>query len=578
MTKILTKLKPLFTFILWLGASALCLVCTLGLVLFSAEFGLQSSPRAQQAIISQVQKSLPFPLQAEGLEVDLFPYPCVRAKDIQIQIPELGPAWIDQITISPNPFSLLQGKLRLANAVVTRPKFDLSIETEREDHVLPQVQDLVRILSLALPQKAKLDVVSGTLSISPPEGDTIILDQIFAQFTNTEEINLKLQAQSDVVHNLQIFANLPQDQNQIQGRVKVQGMQADRIIQALPGSNFPLWLGPGLLNAESSFTVHNDFRFQADLKLTTQDLVLCTQNTEQNLKGFALETSLQVQETSFLAHIQRLSLGSPQFSLSGHITTNLKDPWLQLSLQGHDLVIPPLGEICLDLFPNSDFFNKLFKVVRGGLIPQVDVSTRGSTADELKQQLILQATIQNGTVHIPKLDLHLEEADGYAWVKDKIIYGSGFSARMDRVQGWKGNFCYGLEDREDRPIAVSTHISGPLHYVPPILHKTVEDKAFLRELDGLDSVQGHYQGQLRLNKTGEGIDFDIQATQFNMQGGHERLPWPVAVQGNYLHIINHRLVLDSARADLGDSTTQLTNAHLSWAENPELRIQNIDLS
>lgn len=438
-----------------------------------------------------------------------------------------------------------------------------------------QARDLAQLLSSIFPPRAQMHVHSGRARISFM-GRDVSLEDISADLTRSDQFILDLKTSSKLFSDLTLHVQLLQEQNLLQGQLNLQDLQAKQVVDLLGGSDFPLWPETDRLDVTIAFSTPDTRQVDSQLSVSSENFLLCTQDAEHNLQGLQLKTELNVHGSSLTAAIQRLSLGSPQFFLSGELTTDLMDPWLQMSLQGRDMDIPSLGQMCMDLFPNSDFFNKLFKVVRAGHFPRVDVSTRGSTADELKQQLILQATIQNGTVHIPKLDLHLEEADGYAWVKDKILYGSGLSARMDRAKGWEGSFCYGLEDREDRPFALSTQISGPVDDVPSILHKTIEDKAFLRELDGLAPVQGQFQGRLGLEKTGQGMKFDIQAEKFHIQGGHERLPWPVTVQGNTLHITNHRLVLTSAQADLGDSKTQLTNAHLSWGKDPELDIQNMN--
>lgn len=574
MNKTYILLKPLVLLLLWLGASGLCMAMSLGLVLVSAEYGLKSSPSLQQAIVDRLQKSVPFSLRAESLELDFFPLPQVRAEGIEIQIPQVGPARADRVELRPSPACLLRGRLGLASAVITRPRLDLSMKAQSLDDML-RIQDLVRILSQVLPRNARLDIVSGHLSISPPEGKAITLDQMSAHLIHGQEFTLDVQAQSDLAHNLDLSAKIIKDTQKLQGQMKMQGLQAQQIVHRLNPSPLPLWLGPGLLDAEGSFTVHNDLGFKADLEVTTKDLILCTQDDRQDIKGLALQTTVHMQGDSLHAQIHRLSLGSPRFSISGQIAADLNDPWLQLSLQGNDLVVLPLGEACLDLFPQSDFLNKLFGVIRAGTIPHVYVSTHGSTAEELKQELQIQAQMQNGTLHIPKVDLLVQDAKGYAWVKDKVLAGSGLSGRMDQVKGWEASFRYGLEDKEDRVFGLSMQVAGPVEYVPPILKKTVKDKAFLRELNKLGPVQGHMEGELHLDKKKQGLEFDVQARKFNLQGGHKRLPWPATIQGQSLHITNNRLALASTQGDLGPSRVQLAAASLAWGETPQLNIESM---
>ncbi len=575
MNKIYTLLKPLVLLLLWLGASGLCMAITLGLLLVSAEYGLKSSPSMQQTVLDRLQKSLPFSLRAESLELDFFPFPQVRAEEVVVHIPQAGPAKAARVELRPSPVSLLRGRLRLASAVLTRPRLDLSMKAQSQNNDVLSIEDLVRTLTQALPRDARLHIVSGSLSISPPEGKTIHLDQMSAHLIHGQEFTLDVQAQSDLVRNLDLSAKIIKDTQKLQGQMKIHGLQADQIVHRLSPTQLPLWLGPGLLDAEGSFTVHNDFRLKAELELTTKDLILCTQDEAQGIKGLALQTTVHMQGDSLHAQIHRLSLGSPRFSISGQISTDFNDPWLQLSLQGNDLAVLPLRKACLDLFPQSEFLNKLFGVIRAGTIPHVYVSTHGSTAEELKQELQIQAHMHDGTLHIPKVDVLVQDAKGYAWVKDKILSGSGLSGRMDQVKGWEGSFRYGLEDKEDRPFNLSMQVAGPVEYIPPILKKTVKDKAFLRELNKLASVQGQMEGELHLDKKKQGLDFDIQARNFNLQGGHTRLPWPVTIQGQSLHITNHRLALASAQGDLGPSQVQLAATSLAWGEAPQLNIESM---
>ena len=575
MNKTYTLLKPLVLLLLWLLASGLCMAMSLVLVLISAEYGLKSSPSLQQTVVDRLQKSVPFSLRAESLELDFFPLPQVRAEGIEIKLPQVGPARADRVELRPSPASLLRGRLRLASAVLIRPRLDLSMKAQSPDNERPRIQDLVRILNLALPRDARLRIVSGSLSISPPEGKTIHLDQLTAHLNHDQKFTLDIQATSNLVRNLDLSAKILKDTHQLQGQMKMHGLQADQIVHRFNRSQLPLWLGPGAVDAEGSFTVHNDLGFKADLDVTTKDLILCTQDDRQDIKGLALQISLSMQEASLYAQIHRLSFGSPRFSLSGQIATDLNDPWLQLSLQGNDLLVPPLGNACLDLFPQSEFLNKLFGVIRAGTIPHVYVSTHGSTAEELKQELQIQAHMRNGTLRIPKVDVLVQDAKGYAWVKDKILAGSGLSARMDQVQGWEASFRYGLEDKEDRAFGLSMQVAGPVKHIPPILKKTVKDKDFLRELNGLAPVQGQVEGELHLDKKQQGLDFDIQARKFNLHGGHKRLPWPVTIQGQNLHITNHRLALASAQGDLGPSRVQLAAASLAWGKTPQLNIESM---
>jgi hypothetical protein len=576
-TKFNTKfsfLKGLQTFAPALACSLLCIVCTLSLLLITAEYGLKNSPSLQQAIVNRIQRSLLVPLQAESLALDLFPWPRVWASDIQVQVPKLGNISADRLQITPSPFALFQGKLHLTNADLIRPSLDLTLTKPSHNRDPIPIQDLIQFLSRLLPLSSSVRIDSGTLNILLPGQEKILIHSIDAELSNRQAFTLELDAQSNLVHTLSLSARIPKEEQQIQGRIKVQGLQAHSLVNALDISDLPLWPETGLINADTRFTLRGGPQLEADLKLRTKELVVCTQNAQQKVQGLTLETNIQLQEDSLYAQIHRLSLGAPDFTLSGQLAAELHDPWLQLSIRGRDLNIHPLSQTCLTLFPGSTFVNKLFGVIRAGIIPHLYISTHGGTKAKLKQQLQIQCRMVDGTLSIPKIDLLLHHAQGYAWVKGKILAGSGISACMDQARGWDGSFRYGLEDRKDRPFALSMQASAPVEYIPPILRKTVKDQRFLRELEALGQIQGQIQGELNLERTAQGIDIDIHAQKFNIQGRHQRLPWPVEATGNDLRITNRSLTLQTAEGYLGPSNVRLADAALYWGKKSRLTMQN----
>ncbi len=556
------------------ACSMLCIACTLSLLLITAEYGLKNSPSLQQAIVSRIQQSLPVPLQAESLALNLFPWPSVWASNIQVQIPRFGNISADRLQITPSPFALFQGKLHLTNAEFIRPSLDLALTKPGYNRDPISIQDLVQSLFRFLPLNSSVRVDSGTLNIRLPGQKKNLFHSIDAELSNRQGFTLELNAQSNLVHTLSLSARIPKGEQQIHGRIKVQDLQAHRLINALGISELPLWPETGLINADTSFTLRGGPQLDADLKLTSKELVFCTKNAKQKVQGLTLETTIQLQEDSLYVQTHRLSLEDPDFTLSGQLAADFHDPWLQLSVRGRDLNLHPLGQACLTLFPGSKFVNELFGVIKAGTIPHLYISTHGGTKDELKQQLQIQGRMVDGTISIPKIDILLHHAQGYAWVKDKILSGSGISASMDQAKGWDGSFRYGLEDRKDRPFALSMQVSAPAKYLPPILHKTVKDQRFLRELDALGQIQGQVQGELDLERTGQGIDIDIHARKFNFQGRHQRLPWPAEATGNDLRITNHSLTLQTAEGHLGPSTVRLADAALFWGKKSRLSIQD----
>ena len=567
--------KSFMRYALSLLAMAVCLVSSLGMLLWAGEYTYKHSPQLQQTLLAQAEKKLPFSFQARSLELDLVPWPRLIVNEVQVELPEIGPASADKIEISPSQSQLIQGKFSLSKLVVTRPSFNLPFGPVLDEEEVFQIHDLSKVISSIFPHGAKLHIRSGSVYLSSPKRQGLSLDHIFADLTHAQEYILNLKATSELASDVSLSLQVPQTLDHFKGRLKIQDLQPEYVFQLIERPDFPVWLGPGHLNTDISFHARGMSQASARINLTSKGLMLCTQDDECNLQGLKLQTEIQIHGSSIRAALHHLSLAHPEFSVSGHAATDLAHPWLQLNLRAQDLSLSPLSQASLDLFPSSKFLNQLFGIIKAGRIPYVSVSTHGATSAGLKRELFIESEMQNGTVLIPRLNMQAHNVGGNARVKDKILSGSGLRASLNQAQARKVSFRYGLEDTEDRPFDLSLQFAGPVHDMPQILHNTVQNKPFQREIEGLSDLQGQAQGEMQLTRTGQGVDFEIQTHEFNLQGSHERLPWPVALQGKDMHIKNHGLSIDTARGDLGSSRIHFSGTDLSWHQQPELRIQDV---
>ncbi|MFP4428202.1 MAG: AsmA-like C-terminal domain-containing protein [Desulfovermiculus sp.] len=556
-------------------AMAICLAYSLGVLLWTGEYIFKHSPWLEQGLLAQAQNTLPYSFQAHSLELELFPWPSLVVHEAGVELPDIGPAKAAKIEITPSQSALLQGKLRLSKLIVSQPTLNLPVGPVLDEEEVFPIQDLSRILSRILPQGAKLRIRSGHITLASPKGQGVTLDHIFADLTHAQEYNLDLRATSERASEIRLSMQSPESLNHFKGRLRIQDLQPEYIFQLFEMPDFPLWLGAGRLNTKISFQAQGMTQASARVDLKSDGLMLCTRDNEQTLQGVKLQADLNMDRSSIRAAIHHFSLGHPEFSLAGQVVTDLTSPWLQLNLRGQDLTLPPLSQACLDLFPESKFLNQLFGIIRGGDLPYLSVSTHGSTASALKEELSIQGQMQNGIIHIPKLDLRLHDVNGTGGMKNKILSGSSLSAGMDQARAWDASFRYGLEDTRDRPFDLSLRASGPVEYIPPILRDTIKDQAFVSEVNGFAELEGQFKGGLDLHKTEQGMDFDIQAQKFEVQGEHRSLPWPVKTRGRNLHITNHGLELTSARNNLGPSRMDISQTALSWKNDPELSIQSM---
>lgn len=557
-------------------AMILCFISSLGVLLWAGEHVFKHSPQLEQALRAQIQNTLPYSFQARSLELELFPWPSLVVHEARVELPDIGPARAAKIEIIPSQGALIQGKLRLSELIVSQPVFNLPLGPVLGEEDVFTIQDLRHVLDGIFPPGARMGIHSGRAQIISSKGQEVTVDHIFADLTHAHEYVLNIKATSKLASEMRLSLQIPRTLDQFKGRLKIQELRPEYVFQLLERPDFPLWLSAGRLNTEISFQAQNKTQASAQIDLTSDGLMLCTRDNEQELQGVKLQAELNMEKSSIRAVIHHFGLGRPVFSLAGQVVTDLTSPWLQLNLRGQDLILPPLSQACLDLFPESKFLNQLFGIIRAGNLPYLSVSTHGSTASALREELYIQGRMQNGTIHIPKLDLRLHDVNGTGGLKNKILSGSSLSAGMGQARAWDGSFCYGLEDTRDRPFALSLQASGPVKYIPPILRDTVKDQMFLNEVNGLAELDGQFEGGLDLHKTENGMNYDIQAQQFEVTGKHRRLPWLVKTRGQDLHITNDGLKLTSARNNLGPSQMNISKAALSWKNDPQLSIQSMN--
>lgn len=98
-----------WSIICWLMATVVFLGYTFGLTLLIGDHILKNSPQVQQVVVREFTKSLPFPVRAGGLKLDLFPTPKLLVHDVHVQMPDLAEVQADGIELRPSLAELLRG-------------------------------------------------------------------------------------------------------------------------------------------------------------------------------------------------------------------------------------------------------------------------------------------------------------------------------------------------------------------------------------------------------------------------------------------------------------------------------------
>ncbi len=292
-----------------------------------------------------------------------------------------------------------------------------------------------------------------------------------------------------------------------------------------------------------------------------------------------LEGAVYLYKERLLFSLANLKLNYPRLNLSGKLDIDRALPStsssVHLELMGKDVDVRSTRKAVLDLAGEIPVVNDIFKIVKGGNAPFIQLTSHGKSMEELGEleNITINSKIKRGEIFVPEVDLDLTDVSGDVTITKGILKGKNLKARMGTSKCIDGSLELGLKG-EDAPFHLDLALEADLSQVPPILKLVVDNKTFIEDMALVDNVKGKATGRLILGDSIKSILTTVKISQFNLSVNYRRLPHPLKITGGQYFLEGHTSSVENLSGSIGKSTFTEVSALTDLKNAPHLKINS----
>ncbi|SMC93894.1 AsmA-like C-terminal region [Desulfocicer vacuolatum DSM 3385] len=241
-------------------------------------------------------------------------------------------------------------------------------------------------------------------------------------------------------------------------------------------------------------------------------------------------------EAKITPHILSLVLGPAEFN---NPAMNLEIRFLrdnvahtsQLSFTGEHVHIPPLRAMSSIFLKKSAIATTLFNIVRGGTVPQVNVTFNNKNDQFLfdPKKMRIDARLKGGTIAIPSTQLIATDVMATVQVKNGMLLPEISQGTVEEARLNRGSLQVDLLNKK-HPFQGKFSLKADLAKLPGVLKSLLPGTRLSRELELTENIAGKATGTLELTRTDEHLNVAVHCKNIDVTGTYQRFP------GNSFHL------------------------------------------
>ena len=296
-------------------------------------------------------------------------------------------------------------------------------------------------------------------------------------------------------------------------------------------------------------------------------------------KNISLKGALYLYKDKLSFSLADLKLNYPRLNLSGkldiHRALPSTSPSVNLELMGKDVDVGSTRKAVLDLAGEIPVVNNIFKIVKGGKVPFIELTSHGKSIKELGklENITIKSKITSGEIFVPKVDLDLKDVAGDVTISKGILKGNNLKAHMGTSKCLDGSLELGLE-REDALFHLDLTLEADLSQLPPILKRVLHNEAYIKENSLVDNVKGRATGRLVLGESIKSIQCYVKVSQFNLSANYRRLPHPLKINSGQYFLKGSTASVINVSGSIGKSTFTEASWQMDWNNALNLKIKS----
>ena len=523
---------------------------------------------------------------SDRFQLDLLPLPHVVIPNARINIPgQLEGQWRN-LQIYPSFSALLTGDLRIGRILIKAPDFEVALprpqgQQKPRPHSPATAQAIIPLLQNGLPgpaaalQKATITIKSGRLRIKGISQPAIQVEGIDLAFQlPPADMTIDLRCRSTIWETLHLSGTLNPATFQGRLRLNIDHLNPEPLRSQLPKVPFQCESAPLDVTAHADLSDRDHLQMAIQARLPR--ILLKRGTASVAVKDITLKSELVYSPANFRIDLEKLQVAQPALSLSGHAVVNPGAPLYQVELTGSHLTIEPLRQASLALAGDNDVVAGIFDVLRGGEVPWIQFSTKGTQPADMAvfRNMTILGTVENGRLFIPGAELALTDVQGKADISRGILKGDHLKAMYGETKGSDGRLWLDLDQEENVPFFLEIDADADLAPLPSLLAGWVDDAAFRGEMRRIRTLTGTADGRLILDGRGPALDVTVDVAHCRLGAQYDRLPAKLSITEGMVQYTRDRIQVIHMSGKLGGSSFVGLTGHVAFGGTPLLQVDH----
>nr|MBC8361147.1 AsmA-like C-terminal domain-containing protein [Candidatus Desulfatibia profunda] len=257
--------------------------------------------------------------------------------------------------------------------------------------------------------------------------------------------------------------------------------------------------------------------------------------------------------------LDELKLDYPRLDLSGKFDIRQPSPatsrTIELELKALDVDVASTRRAALALAGDIPAVQAIFKIVKGGRLPDFNFAAHGDTINDLGEldNIAVKGSMRDGEIFVPEVDFDLKDVKGDVTISKGILQAKELEARLGSIFARSGTLKLGLAG-ENALFHLNLPVEADLAELPSILKHVVGDTAFMKELALVENLQGKAAGSIILGEHLASIETNVEVAEFNVSASYRRLPYPLKLNSGRFSYKKDIIALKNVSGSMGKSS------------------------
>ncbi|UKL13520.1 AsmA-like C-terminal domain-containing protein [Dissulfurimicrobium hydrothermale] len=319
--------------------------------------------------------------------------------------------------------------------------------------------------------------------------------------------------------------------------------------------------------------------FNARIKGDAPIYRMVVNGEDLDLSSKAFDVSFERRGDGLSVSVDRFEMASPAFSMTGYLKKRYdvgqsESVW-DMAFKASNVDLVGVRKAVLALLGRYNVAKDVCDIVRGGKLSRASYAFHGKTSDLRRLDAMeITADVVKVPVHVPKVDLDLDEVSGPIKIVKGALSGEGLSARMGENYGSNGIFFLQISG-EDDSFRLGLDLDADLSALPPVLNKLVDNEAFKKELSLVNGVKGRAKGHLDIKGKLHDLDVHVDVSEMNGSLRYNRLPWPITIERGGLSVGPKEVSWKGVAGAVGPHRIHAASGSVDWGKDVSLNISSL---